>query len=155
MHNVPPGSETHFKVLIVSSSFAGLPSLARHRLVNAAASSMMLCSKAATAATTTATVAVACVSSVSEQGKEERREDREEEAGRGAETEASSLGSSGTSPSPSPSPSSSQRLAARTIHALSVVAKDLEQYENIGGEEGLMKAFGLEYSPKCRGGGGK
>lgn len=25
MHNVPPGSETHFKVLVVSEAFDGLP----------------------------------------------------------------------------------------------------------------------------------
>ena len=33
MHNVPKGSETHFKVVIVSTVFEGKPSLARHRLV--------------------------------------------------------------------------------------------------------------------------
>ena len=25
MHNVPPGSESHFKVLVVSTKFEGLP----------------------------------------------------------------------------------------------------------------------------------
>lgn len=34
MHNVPEGAETHFKVLIVSEKFAGLPPIKRHRLVN-------------------------------------------------------------------------------------------------------------------------
>lgn len=34
MHNVPPGSETHFKVLVVSEEFNGLPLIKRHRLVN-------------------------------------------------------------------------------------------------------------------------
>lgn len=34
MHNVPPGSETHFKVLVVSEAFDGLPLIKRHRLVN-------------------------------------------------------------------------------------------------------------------------
>ena len=33
-HNVPPGSETHFKVVVVAPAFAGLRLLARHRLVN-------------------------------------------------------------------------------------------------------------------------
>lgn len=33
-HNVPPGSESHFKVLMVSASFKGKPTVARHRLVN-------------------------------------------------------------------------------------------------------------------------
>jgi BolA protein len=35
MHNVPPGSETHFKVLVVSSAFDGLSLVARQRKVNA------------------------------------------------------------------------------------------------------------------------
>ncbi len=35
MHNVPPGSETHFKVLVVSSAFEGLSLVDRHRRVNA------------------------------------------------------------------------------------------------------------------------
>lgn len=34
MHNVPKGSETHFKVLVVSGQFDGLPLIKRHRLVN-------------------------------------------------------------------------------------------------------------------------
>ncbi|MBF8999346.1 MULTISPECIES: BolA family protein [Vibrio] len=34
MHNVPPGSESHFKVVVVSSQFEGLKLIARHRLVN-------------------------------------------------------------------------------------------------------------------------
>jgi len=33
-HNVPPGSETHFKVVLVAPAFADLRLLARHRLVN-------------------------------------------------------------------------------------------------------------------------
>lgn len=33
MHNVPPGSETHFKVVAVSEVFAGRSRVARHRLV--------------------------------------------------------------------------------------------------------------------------
>jgi BolA protein len=35
-HNVAPGSETHFKVVLVSESFAGASRLARHRQVHAA-----------------------------------------------------------------------------------------------------------------------
>ncbi|XP_069194804.1 bolA-like protein DDB_G0274169 isoform X2 [Procambarus clarkii] len=35
MHNVPPGSETHFKVLVVSEAFNDLSLIKRHRLVNA------------------------------------------------------------------------------------------------------------------------
>jgi len=34
MHKVPKGSETHFKVVIVSDRFANEPLLNRHRLVN-------------------------------------------------------------------------------------------------------------------------
>lgn len=34
MHNVPPGSESHFKVTIVSDEFSGKPLVARHRAVN-------------------------------------------------------------------------------------------------------------------------
>nr|SVE70197.1 EOG090X0K4K [Eubosmina coregoni] len=34
MHNVPKGSETHFKVLVVSNKFDSLSLLQRHRLVN-------------------------------------------------------------------------------------------------------------------------
>ncbi|QUN05003.1 BolA/IbaG family iron-sulfur metabolism protein [Shewanella yunxiaonensis] len=33
-HHVPPNSETHFKVVLVSSTFEGLRLLARHRKVN-------------------------------------------------------------------------------------------------------------------------
>jgi BolA protein len=35
-HNVPRGSETHFRVLVVSTAFDGVPLVGRHRLVNAA-----------------------------------------------------------------------------------------------------------------------
>ena len=35
-HHVPPNSETHFKVVIVSERFDGERLIARHRLVNAA-----------------------------------------------------------------------------------------------------------------------
>ena len=35
-HNVPPGSETHFRVLIVSERFASQNRLARHRSVHRA-----------------------------------------------------------------------------------------------------------------------
>lgn len=35
-HNVAPGSESHFKVTIVSEQFAGLLLIKRHRLVNKA-----------------------------------------------------------------------------------------------------------------------
>ncbi len=35
-HNVPAGSETHFKVVLVSEAFAGERLLARHRMVNQA-----------------------------------------------------------------------------------------------------------------------
>jgi BolA protein len=34
MHNVPPGSETHFRVLVVSPEFAGASRLARHRRIH-------------------------------------------------------------------------------------------------------------------------
>ena len=34
MHNVPEGSESHFKVAIVSNDFDGKMLVARHRLVN-------------------------------------------------------------------------------------------------------------------------
>jgi len=34
MHNVPEGSESHFKVIIVSDDFKDKMLLARHRLVN-------------------------------------------------------------------------------------------------------------------------
>ena len=33
-HNVPPGSESHFKVIVVSSAFQGKMLVARHRMVN-------------------------------------------------------------------------------------------------------------------------
>ena len=33
-HNVPPGSETHFKVVLVSDAFDGEKLVARHRRVN-------------------------------------------------------------------------------------------------------------------------
>jgi BolA protein len=33
MHSVPPGSETHFKVVMVSPEFAGKRPVARHQLV--------------------------------------------------------------------------------------------------------------------------
>ncbi len=32
-HNVPPGSETHFKVVVVSEAFEGKALVERHRLV--------------------------------------------------------------------------------------------------------------------------
>ncbi|WP_394250738.1 BolA/IbaG family iron-sulfur metabolism protein [Vibrio profundi] len=35
MHNVPAGSESHFKVVIVSAEFEGLRLIGRHRKVNA------------------------------------------------------------------------------------------------------------------------
>ena len=34
MHSVPPNSETHFKVLVVSEQFEGKRLLARHRMLN-------------------------------------------------------------------------------------------------------------------------
>lgn len=34
MHNVPAGSESHFKVVVVSDEFEGLRLIARHRKVN-------------------------------------------------------------------------------------------------------------------------
>ena len=34
MHNVPPGSESHFKVTVVSGSFEAMKLLARHQLCN-------------------------------------------------------------------------------------------------------------------------
>ena len=37
-HNVPAGSESHFKVVVVSEQFDGVALLQRHRLVNAALS---------------------------------------------------------------------------------------------------------------------
>nr|WP_217910129.1 BolA family protein [Pseudenhygromyxa sp. WMMC2535] len=35
-HSVPPGSETHFKVVVVAASFDGQGLVARHRAVNRA-----------------------------------------------------------------------------------------------------------------------
>ncbi|ETI39837.1 hypothetical protein PPTG_15043 [Phytophthora nicotianae INRA-310] len=35
MHNVPKGSETHFKVVVVTDQFDGKPLIQRHRMVNA------------------------------------------------------------------------------------------------------------------------
>ena len=35
MHNVPPGSESHFKVVIVSEKFVGLTRVKRHQKINA------------------------------------------------------------------------------------------------------------------------
>ena len=34
MHNVPEGSESHFKVVLVSNEFEGKLPVARHRMVN-------------------------------------------------------------------------------------------------------------------------
>jgi BolA protein len=34
MHNVPPGSETHFRVLVVSSEFQEKNLVQRHRMIN-------------------------------------------------------------------------------------------------------------------------
>jgi len=34
MHNVPPGSESHFKVVAVANEFTGKMLVARHRLIN-------------------------------------------------------------------------------------------------------------------------
>ncbi len=34
MHNVPPGSESHFKVIIVSSAFDNLGRVQRHQTIN-------------------------------------------------------------------------------------------------------------------------
>lgn len=33
-HNVPPGSESHFKVIVVSDQFTAKNLLARHRMIN-------------------------------------------------------------------------------------------------------------------------
>lgn len=33
-HHVPPNSETHFKLVIISSEFESLSRIARHRLIN-------------------------------------------------------------------------------------------------------------------------
>jgi len=35
MHNVPPGSESHFKLTLVSAEFTGKNLLAQHRMINA------------------------------------------------------------------------------------------------------------------------
>ncbi len=35
MHSVPPGSESHFKVVVVADAFSGQKLIARHRQVNA------------------------------------------------------------------------------------------------------------------------
>lgn len=34
MHNVPPGSESHFKIVVVSDAFDGKMLIARHRVIN-------------------------------------------------------------------------------------------------------------------------
>jgi BolA protein len=34
MHSVPPGSETHFKVVVVSPAFEGVSLVQRHRRIN-------------------------------------------------------------------------------------------------------------------------
>lgn len=34
LHNVPPGSESHFKVTVVSALFEGKMPIARHRILN-------------------------------------------------------------------------------------------------------------------------
>ncbi len=34
MHSVPPGSESHFKLVIVTDTFAGVPRVRRHQTVN-------------------------------------------------------------------------------------------------------------------------
>ncbi|AJR09661.1 transcriptional regulator BolA [Photobacterium gaetbulicola] len=36
MHNVPEGSESHFKVVVVSEQFEGMRLIGRHRAVNTA-----------------------------------------------------------------------------------------------------------------------
>ncbi len=41
MHNVPKGSETHFKVVVVSQAFEGKSPVARHQLVYKALSEEM------------------------------------------------------------------------------------------------------------------
>src|SRR5207244_9086526 len=43
MHSVPKGSETHFKVVVVSSRFDGLSPVKRHQLVYAALAEEMKC----------------------------------------------------------------------------------------------------------------
>jgi len=34
MHSVPPGSESHFKVTLVTEQFTDLPMLKQHRMIN-------------------------------------------------------------------------------------------------------------------------
>ena len=34
MHSVPPGSESHFKLVVVTDSFHGVPRVRRHQTVN-------------------------------------------------------------------------------------------------------------------------
>ena len=34
MHSVPPGSESHFKLVVVTDSFHGVPRVRRHQIVN-------------------------------------------------------------------------------------------------------------------------
>ncbi|HEX9789325.1 MAG TPA: BolA/IbaG family iron-sulfur metabolism protein [Kiloniellales bacterium] len=34
MHSVPPGSESHFKVVVVSERFAGVARVRRHQMIN-------------------------------------------------------------------------------------------------------------------------
>ena len=34
MHSVPPGSESHFKLVVVADSFDGVPRVRRHQTVN-------------------------------------------------------------------------------------------------------------------------
>jgi len=41
MHSVPEGSESHFKLVLVSDSFSGLRSVARHQKVYAVLGDMM------------------------------------------------------------------------------------------------------------------
>lgn len=41
MHSVPAGSESHFKLILVSDQFAGLRSVARHQRVYAALGELM------------------------------------------------------------------------------------------------------------------
>lgn len=40
-HNVPPGSESHFKVVIVAAGFEGKRLIERHRLVHAALADLL------------------------------------------------------------------------------------------------------------------
>lgn len=40
-HSVPPGSETHFKVVVVSDVFEGVPLVKRHRMVNEAVADLL------------------------------------------------------------------------------------------------------------------